>query len=101
MAGEDGIRLSLAGAQDKIVVHVSGDQISIPLNGAPSTHILKPAIERFEGVVFNEALCMRLAQAIGLHTANMEIGKVEGIDYLLVERYDRALNPERRRSKAS
>jgi serine/threonine-protein kinase HipA len=93
LAGEEGIRLSLAGAQDKIAVHYSDGQISLPLNGAPSTHILKPAIERFEGVVFNEALCMHLAQAIGLNTANVEIGKVEGIEYLLVQRYDRAFNP--------
>ncbi len=89
MAGEDGIRLSLAGAQDKIAVRVESRKISIPLGGAPSTHILKPAIERFEGVVFNEAFCMRLAAAIGLHTAKVEIGNIEGIDYLLVERYDR------------
>lgn len=91
MAGEDGIRLSLAGAQDKIAVHVSNNQISMPLGGAPSTHILKPAIERFEGIVFNEAFCMKLAGAIGLHTAKVEVGKVENIDYLLVERYDRTL----------
>src|SRR5713226_2316520 len=44
LAGEEGIRLSLAGAQDKIAVHVLGDQISLPLGEAPSTHILKPAI---------------------------------------------------------
>ena len=93
MAGEEGIRLSLAGAQDKIAVHVSGDVISIPLNGAPSTHILKPAIERFEGLVFNEALCMRLAHAIGLNVAKVDIGNADGIDYLLVERYDRKLSP--------
>jgi serine/threonine-protein kinase HipA len=55
LAGEEGIRLSLAGAQDKVVVHVSDGRISIPLNGAPSTHILKPAIERFQGLVLNEA----------------------------------------------
>lgn len=90
LAGEDGIRLSLAGAQDKIAVHVAGDKISLPLKGAPSTHILKPAINRFEGLVFNEALCMNLARAIGLSAASVRIGKVEGIDYLLVERYDRA-----------
>jgi serine/threonine-protein kinase HipA len=90
LAGEEGIRLSLAGAQDKIAVHVAGDNISIPLDGSPSTHILKPAIERFEGLVFNEALCMNLARVIGLATANVSIGNVEGIDYLLVERYDRA-----------
>lgn len=91
MAGEDGIRLSLAGAQDKIAVHVSGNQISIPLGGAPSTHILKPAIDRFEGVVFNEASCMKLAAAIGLQTAPVEIRSTEGIDYLLVTRYDRKI----------
>jgi serine/threonine-protein kinase HipA len=89
LAGEDGIRLSLAGAQDKIAVQVSHQQISIPLGGAPSTHIIKPAIEHFEGIVFNEAFCMKLARAIGMHTANAEVGKVEGIDYLIIERYDR------------
>lgn len=97
LAGEEGIRLSLAGAQDKIAVHVSGDNISIPLDGSPSTHILKPAIERFEGLVFNEALCMDLARAIGLAAANVSIGNVEGIDYLLVERYDRAKDGQRLR----
>lgn len=91
MAGEDGIRLSLAGGQDKIAVHVSNNQISIPLGGAPSTHILKPAIEHFEGIVFNEFFCMKLAHAIGLHTAKAKVGKVENIDYLLVERYDRTI----------
>jgi serine/threonine-protein kinase HipA len=89
LAGQDGIRLSLAGAQDKVAVRIEGDQVSLPLGGAPSTHILKPAVERFEGIVFNEALCMKLAAASGMHVARVEIRKVEDIDYLLVERYDR------------
>jgi serine/threonine-protein kinase HipA len=89
LAGEDGIRLSLAGAQDKVAVRIEGDQVSLPLGGAPSTHILKPAVERFEGVVFNEALCMKLAAASGMQAARVEIRKVKNIDYLLVERYDR------------
>jgi serine/threonine-protein kinase HipA len=89
LAGDEGIRLSLAGAQDKVAVRVDGDEISLPLGGAPSTHILKPGVERFEGVVANEALCMRLAAAIGIPTAKVETRSVEGVDYLLVERYDR------------
>ena len=89
LAGEKGVRLSLAGAQDKIAVRVDGDQVSLPLDGAPSTHILKPAIERFEGVVFNEALSMKLATAVGLPTAPVEFRTVEDKTYLLVERYDR------------
>jgi serine/threonine-protein kinase HipA len=89
LAGDEGVRLSLAGAQDKIAVHISGKKIAIPLGEAPSTNILKPAIERFEGVVFNEALCMSLARTIDMNAAYAEAGQVEGIDYLLVERYDR------------
>lgn len=90
LAGEEGIRLSLAGAQDKVAVRVEGQEISLPLGGAPSTHILKPAVERFAGVVFNEALCMKLAATAGLPTANVETRSVGGIEYLLVERYDRS-----------
>jgi serine/threonine-protein kinase HipA len=89
LAGQEGMRQSLAGAQDKVAVCLSGDEISLPLDGAPSTHVLKPAVERFEGVVQNESLCMRLAAAIGLPTAKVEARSVEGMDYLLVERYDR------------
>jgi serine/threonine-protein kinase HipA len=89
LAGEEGIRLSLAGAQDKVAVRVEHGEVCLPLGGAPSTHILKPAVERFVGVVFNEALCMKLAAASGLPAASVEVMNVEGIDYLLVERYDR------------
>jgi serine/threonine-protein kinase HipA len=89
LAGEAGVRLSLAGAQDKLPVRIEDADVSLPLGGAPSTHILKPAVARFEGVVFNEALCMKLAAAVGLPAAGIELRKVDGVDYLLVERYDR------------
>jgi serine/threonine-protein kinase HipA len=89
LAGDDGIRLSLAGAQDKVAVRIEDAKVSLPLGGAPSTQILKPDVERFDGVVFNEALCMKLAAAAGLSAAAVETRNVEGIDYLLVERYDR------------
>jgi serine/threonine-protein kinase HipA len=94
LAGEEGIRLSLAGAQDKVAVRVDGGEISLPLGGAPSSHILKPGGDRFEGVVANEALCMKLAAAIGIPTAKVEARTVEGMDYLLVERYDRIFRAE-------
>ncbi len=91
MAGEAGVRLSLAGAQDKIAVALRDHQFSIPLNGAASTHILKPAIKQFPGLSFNEAFCMQTAAAIGLNTAKTGLGNTNGIDYLLIERYDRKL----------
>ena len=69
---------------------IEGGDICLPLGGAPSTHILKPGVERFEGVVSNGALCMKLAAAVGLPAATVETRTVEGMAYLLVERYDRA-----------
>jgi serine/threonine-protein kinase HipA len=91
LAGEKEVRLSLAGAQDKLAVKVSGDKISIPLDGALSTHILKPASAHFAGLVFNEMLCLDLARAAGLPTARAETRNSDGIDYILIERYDRTL----------
>lgn len=89
LAGEKGVRLSLAGAQDKVPVRVEGGEVSLPLGGAPSTHILKPAIERFAGVVSNEALTMKLAAAIGLPAAPVETRSVGDMIFLQIERYDR------------
>jgi serine/threonine-protein kinase HipA len=89
LAGEEGIRLSLAGAQDKVAMRMEQGEVYLPLGGAPSTHILKPAVERFEGVVFNEALCMNLATEASLPAAFVETIKVDGINCLIVERYDR------------
>jgi serine/threonine-protein kinase HipA len=89
LAGDENVRLSLAGAQDKVAVKVSGRQISIPLENAPSTHILKPASERFVGVPFNEVMCLRLASAVGIPAAAAETRTIQGIDYALIERYDR------------
>ncbi len=94
MAGEDGIRLSLAGAQDKIAVRLNDGQIAIPRGSAPSTHILKPAVATYEGVVFNEAFCMALARQAGLNVASTQIGHIDDIDYLLVERFDRRRTDE-------
>jgi serine/threonine-protein kinase HipA len=89
LAGEAGVRLSLAGAQTKLAVYVENGVISIPLGGAPSSHILKPAIKRFGGIVFNEALCMKLATLVGIQTAPVVVQQVDGLDFLLITRYDR------------
>lgn len=89
LAGEEGVRLSLAGAQDKLPVLVVDGRIALPLHGAPSTHILKPPIRRFEDTVFNEGFCLALAKAIGLDVAAAEIRAVGDRPFLLVARYDR------------
>src|SRR6202045_5464969 len=72
LAGEKGIRLSLAGAQDKVAVRIEGDEASLPLGRAPSAPILQPALESFIGVLFNEALCPPLAAHMNLPAAKVE-----------------------------
>ena len=93
MAGEAGVRLSLAGVQDKLAVRIIEGKVYLPLDGSPSSHILKPAIKEYPGVVQNEAFCMRLAQTVGLNVARVEVGRVGVVDYLCVERYDRSVGP--------
>ena len=87
--GEDGLRLSLAGAQAKLPVICSDSGIALPAPGQPTTHILKPEIERFDGTSENEAFCMRLAAAVGLDTAPVDYCEIGETRFLLVERYDR------------
>ena len=89
LAGRDGIRLSLAGAQDKLPVVFDGQRIGLPKGGQPSTHILKPAITSVEGSVINEGFCLALAQAMGMPTAQAQIFHVNNHPVLLVARYDR------------
>jgi serine/threonine-protein kinase HipA len=98
LAGEEGVTMSLAGAQDKLPVALLDEELAIPLNGAPSTHILKPDNPRLFGSVQNEALSMLLARRIGLPTAAVTTGIAGSRSYLLVERYDRLRdgNPIRR-----
>lgn len=89
LAGRDGLRLSLAGAQTKLPVVLVDDRVALPAPGQPTTHILKPAIERFPHTTENEALVMTLAAAAGLPVASVTARSVEGRSYLLVTRYDR------------
>jgi len=69
LAGKDGLRLSLAGAQEKLPVVFDGDRIGLPLNGTPSSHILKPAIRAVLDSVMNEEFCMVLADVMQLKPA--------------------------------
>ncbi len=89
LAGEQGLRLSLAGAQPKVPVVLVNNAVALPSPGQPTTHILKPPIERFNGTTENEAFVMRLAQAVGLNVADVEPRVVRGRPFLLIERYDR------------
>ena len=91
LAGEAEVRLSLAGAQNKLALFRDQDGFALPLHESPSSHIIKPEADIFPGLVVNEAYCLRLAQAAGLPTAKAQpliLGKHR---CLLVTRYDRRI----------
>jgi len=89
LAGERRIRLSLAGAQDKLPVLLVDGGLALPLDGNPSSHILKPQIRRHEDTVHNEGFCLALARALAFPTIASELRKAGTESYLLVARYDR------------
>ena len=94
MVGEEGIRLSLAGAQDKLPVVIDGETIALPLGNTPSTHIIKPEPERFPGLVANEAFCMELARRVGLNVAEAATRTIGATRCIIVTRYDREIGPD-------
>jgi len=75
LVGDEGVAMSLAGAQDKLPLRFTDGSFSVAVNGAASTHIIKPDNPRLPGSVQNEALCMVLARRCGLPTAEVTTGQ--------------------------
>lgn len=82
-------RFSLAGAQPKIALRRDGNQWSVPLGGAASTHILKPVTGALPTIDVVEYLTMRAAGLVGLSVAQSALSTIEGVQVLISTRYDR------------
>ena len=88
------VRVSLAGVQEKLLLaRLPDGRWGQPVDGTPSTYILKPEIRGFPQAVENEAFCMRLARHLGLPVAEVETITVKGRALLVVARYDRVVDP--------
>lgn len=86
------VRVSLAGVQEKLLLTRMPDgSWGRPVDGTPSTHILKPEIAAYPHTVENEALCMRTAQHLGLDVAAVQTTEIAGRRLIVVERYDRSV----------
>jgi serine/threonine-protein kinase HipA len=84
------VRISLAGVQEKLVLTRMPDgRWGRPIDGTPSTHILKPEVAAYPMTVENEAFCMRVAKHLGLPVAEVDTTVIAGRRLLVVERYDR------------
>jgi serine/threonine-protein kinase HipA len=91
----DGVRLSLGGIQDKLVlIRLPAGQFARPRGGAPSTCLLKPDRGRYRDLAVNEAFCMRVAASAGNEVARTELVSAGAVQCLYVERFDRASGPD-------
>jgi serine/threonine-protein kinase HipA len=86
--------LSIAGAQDKFAGIFRDNEFYLPINGRPTTHIIKVPINR-SGVkesVYNEFYCMKLAKAIGFAVSDCFVFEKDGYPLFITERYDRFID---------
>jgi serine/threonine-protein kinase HipA len=84
-------QFSLSGAQAKTALFFDRrrKRWGIPQGRTPTTHILKPVSNDFDGFAENEHFCLELARRVGLAAANTEWQSIGGIPTLIAERYDR------------
>jgi len=87
----DRVRVSLGGMQAKLLLVGTDSGWAQPVDGQPSTHILKPDPKDLDrpGLVAAEALTLRAAALAGLAAAQVELVTVGGRLAVIVERYDR------------
>lgn len=92
LLADDGLRLSLAGAQEKLPVIEARGKLYLPMGAAASTHILKLPSHRFRGLAQNELATRLLASLVGLPTAPAILWPLPSSygDALLVTRFDRS-----------
>jgi serine/threonine-protein kinase HipA len=83
-------RMSLAGAQHKMLVIRDGDDLYEPLPATPSTQILKPNHQSgdYPASVTNEYFVMRLAQRVGMNVPGVHRLYAPQPVYL-IDRFDR------------
>jgi serine/threonine-protein kinase HipA len=85
-------RMSIAGAQHKLLVVLQDGQLFEPIGATPSTHILKPdhPSADYPASAVNEYVTMRLARAFGLNVPEVHLRYVPDPVYLIA-RFDRVI----------
>ncbi len=88
-------KMSLPGAQAKTAFcwDEQRKRWGVPSGRAPTTHIIKPAIPGFDGLVENEHLCQDIAARLGLPAARSSVLTLDRTTYIVVERFDRLPPP--------
>lgn len=87
-------KLSLPGAQAKTAFYwdKQRNRWGVPGGRTPTTHIIKPCVPGFDGLVENEHLCQDIAARLGMPAANSYVLTLDQT-YIVIERYDRLPPP--------
>jgi serine/threonine-protein kinase HipA len=87
-------KMSLPGAQAKTAYYwdKQRNRWGVPGVRTPTTHIIKPCVPGFDGLVENEHLCQDIAARLGMPAANSYVLALDQT-YIVVERYDRLPPP--------
>ena len=88
------LRLSVAGAQAKMALRLTGEGWALPTGSVATTHIMKPQRGHLnhalrESIAVNEHLCQTVAASLGLDAASTRLEMFEDEPCLVVERFDR------------
>ncbi len=86
---EGALRMSLGGAQDKLVLAWRDGGWALPLGGAPSTHILKPEPPQWPGLVAAEAWSLAVAGIVTEAASARAENALGSRPVLVVTRFDR------------
>lgn len=89
-------RLSLAGAQDKCPIYFDGKHYFLSKEAAPSTHILKFEVMGYRHIPVYEYFLTQLAKTIDLPVVDMQLKKIDRDYFLLIERYDRIMQDDKK-----
>lgn len=96
------LRISIAGAQEKTAFLRHNNQWCVPLGATPTTHIFKMPLGKIGNTqidmttsVENEWLCSRILAAYDIPTAESKIETFGATKALIVERFDRRLDPSK------
>jgi len=86
---------SLGGYQGKLLVAIDNNgKFYKPLNGAPSTHIIKPLSLNINhrDLTESEVFAQQLATACGLAYTQTQLITKNGVSFMLQSRYDRIVD---------
>jgi serine/threonine-protein kinase HipA len=92
LALHDDSELSIPGLQNKLLLIKTDVGWARPAGGRPSTHILKVEDRRYPGLAAMEHAAMKLALQLGLTTAETDVVNLDGIDCIIVSRFDRTID---------